>query len=95
LLLKQAVSRQISQWSNNVSLQVFLQPNVTDARWRASTSSSTSEGFADQDLHLSRSPAVLCQMRQLFVGNPTIAQVLTPRRRAVFRCQLVNPNQAA
>src|ERR1700733_15787100 len=29
LLLRQAVSRQIGQWSDNVSLQIFLQPNVT------------------------------------------------------------------
>src|ERR1700733_5597767 len=35
LLLRQAVNRQIGQWSNNVSLQIFMNANATKQQTQA------------------------------------------------------------
>ena len=97
LLLRQAVSRQISQWSDNVSLQIFLQPNVTQPQL---------EGVQQLINQLKGSQIKSCtyldhqasynQMRALFAGESSVIGVLTPATTPpVFRCQLVDPNEAA
>lgn len=97
MLLRQAVSRQISQWSDNVSLQIFLQPNVTQAQL---------QGVNQLIEQLKGSQIKRCtyldhkasyeQMRALFAGESSVIGVLTPATTPpVFRCQLVDPNEAA
>lgn len=97
LLLRQAVSRQISQWSDNVSLQVFLQPNVTQAQLQGVNQLIDQlKGSQIKNCDYLDHKASYNQMRQLFAGESSVITVLTPATTPpVFRCQLVDPNEAA
>jgi cell division transport system permease protein len=97
LLLRQAVSRQIGQWSDNVSLQIFLQPNVTTPQLAAVNQriDQLKGSFIKSCTYLDHEQSYQ-QMRQLFAGEPSVIDVLTPATTPPdFRCQLVNPNEAA
>src|ERR1700722_7861272 len=97
LLLRQAVSRQISQWSNNVSLQVFLQPNVTQAQLNGVKQLINQlKGSQIKSCTYLDHQASYNQMKSLFASEPAVVNVLTPATTPpVFRCQLVNPNEAS
>jgi cell division transport system permease protein len=95
LLLRQAVNRQVDVLSGNVSLQIFMNANATDAQ-------TTS---VEQQISQMRSQISHCtylnhqqsyaQMLKLFAGQASIIDVLTPATTPpVFNCQLVNPNDA-
>src|SRR5580658_9467650 len=97
LLLKQAVSRQISQWSNNVSLQIFLQPDVTQAQL-ASVNQLIDQlkGSQIKSCGYLNHQQSYDQMKQLFASEPAVVSVLTPATTPpVFRCQLINPSEAS
>jgi cell division transport system permease protein len=96
LLLRQAVSRQIGQWSNNVSLQIFLQPDITTPQLAAVNQriDQLKGSFIKHCNYLDHEQSYQ-QMRQLFAGVPSVLGVLTPATTPpVFSCQLVNPNEA-
>ena len=58
LLLRQAVKRQIGEWSNNVSLQVFMDPERDDGRDRQRRIADRADP-AGHEVHLPRPPGVL------------------------------------
>ena len=97
LLLRQAVSRQISQWSDNVSLQIFLNPNVTQAQLQGVNQLiGQLKGSQIKSCTYLDHKASYRQMRELFAGESSVIGVLTPATTPpVFRCQLVDPNEAA
>ncbi len=95
LLLRQAVNRQIGQWSNNVSLQIFLdagasQPQVASVR-----------SMIDQTPQITRCTYLdhaqsYAQAKQVLAGSPTAIAALTPATTpTVFKCQLTSPGDAA
>src|SRR5580698_10454834 len=77
LLLRQAVSRQIGQWSDNVSLQIFLQPNVTSPQLAAVNQriDQLKGSFIKSCTYLDHQQSYQ-QMRQLFAGEPSVIDVL-------------------
>jgi cell division transport system permease protein len=95
LLLRQAVNRQIGEWSNNVSLQVFMDTSATTQEVAAvrsqieQTPQITHFTFLDHDQSYA-------QAKQILSGEPTAIEALTPQTTPeVFRCQLQNPSDAA
>ena len=94
LLLKQAVSRQIGQWSNNVSLQIFM------------NASATNQELANVRSMISQTPQIThCtylnhqqsydQMKTVLSNEPTAVDALTPAYTPTdFRCQLRSPSEA-
>jgi cell division transport system permease protein len=95
LLLRQAVARQIGEWSNNVSLQVFMKANATKSE------------IASVRLLIQQTPQVtkftylnhqqsFDQAKRVLASTPTALAALTPATTpTVFRCQLKNPSAAA
>jgi len=95
LLLRQAVSRQIGQWSNNVSLQVFMNADATSQQLAnvrsmiAQTPQITHVSYLDHEQSYA-------QAKQVLASEPTAIQALTPATTpTVFRAQLKNPADAA
>lgn len=95
LLLRQAVNRQIGEWSNNVSLQVFMDTSATTQEVAAvrsqieQTPQITHFTFLDHDQSYAQAKVILS-------GEPTAIEALTPQTTPeVFRCQLQNPSDAA
>lgn len=95
LLLRQAVSRQIGAWSNNVSLQVFMRPAATADQIASArslierTPQITKFTFLDHQ-------ASYDEAKKILSATPTALAALTPATTpTVFRCQLKNPNDAA
>jgi cell division transport system permease protein len=95
LLLRQAVARQIGEWSNNVSLQIFMNPNATQSE------------IASVRLLIEQTPQVTRftylnhqqsynEAKKILVSTPTALAALTPATTpTVFRCQLKDPSAAA
>jgi cell division transport system permease protein len=98
LLLRQAVNRQVQQWSGNVSLQIFMKANATQAETNYVTSLTKQMSAQIRSCDYLDHQASYNLMRQLFAGQQggdaiisTLTVATTP---PVFRCQLVNPNDA-
>jgi cell division transport system permease protein len=97
LLLRQAVSRQIGQWSNNVSLQIFMNPNVTKAQL-ASVNQLIDQlkGSQIKSCDYLNHQQSFNQMKSLFASEPAVVSVLTPATTPpLFRCQLIQSNEAS
>ena len=94
LLLRQAVKSQFVQWSNNVSLEVFMDANATPSQ------------LASVKLLIERNPQVTrftylnhqqsyAQAKVLLAAAPTAIAALTPAiTPTVYRCALQNPGDA-
>ncbi len=94
LLLRQAVKSQFVQWSNNVSLEVFVDANATPGQLASvrslieRTPQITKFSYLD---HLQSYD----QAKVLLANAPTAIAALTPAiTPTVFRCQLQNPGDA-
>jgi cell division transport system permease protein len=95
LLLKQAVNRQIGQWSNNVSLQVFMNPAATSQQVANVRSMIQQTPQITHFTYLDHQQSY-AEAKQVLAGEPTAIAALTPATTpAVFRCQLKNPSEAA
>jgi cell division transport system permease protein len=95
LLLRQGVRRQVVQLGDNVSVQVFVNANATNAQVAYirslidQTPQVRSFGYLDHAQSYQ-------QMKSLFATDPTVVSVLTPATTpTVFDIQLKNPNQSA
>ena len=94
LLLRQVVNRQIGQWSNNVSLQVFMNADATSQQLSEIRVLISQEPQIKSCSYLDHQ-ASYQQARQVLAGEPTALQALTPSiTPTVFRCQLQNTNDA-
>jgi len=94
LLLRQVVNRQISQWSNNVSLQVFMNADATPQQLSEIRVLVSQEPQITRCTYLDHRESYL-QARQVLAGEPTALEALTPAiTPTVFRCQLQNANDA-
>jgi cell division transport system permease protein len=95
LLLRQAVNRQIDYLSGNVSLQIFMDANATNAqtasvRLQIKQMSAQISSCTYLDHEQSYKQAL-----RLFAGQQSIIDTLTPATTPpVFNCQLVDPNDA-
>ena len=95
LLLRQAVARQIGEWSNNVSLQVFMDPGATQAQIASvrqlikSTPQITSFTYLNHQQSYD-------QAKKILSSTPTALAALTPATTpTVFRCRLKDPSAAS
>lgn len=95
LLLRQAVARQIGEWSNNVSLQVFMNANATQAEIASArqligeTPQITKFTYLDHQQSYD-------QAKKILSSTPTALAAMTPATTpTVFRCQLKDPSSAA
>ena len=94
LLLRQVVNRQISQWSNNVSLQVFMNADATPQQLSEIRVLISQEPQITGCTYLDHEASYL-QAKQVLAGEPTALEALTPAiTPTVFRCQLQNANDA-
>ena len=94
LLLRQVVNRQISQWSNNVSLQVFMNANATPQQLSEIRVLISQEPQINGCTYLNHE-ASYRQAKQVLAGEPTALEALTPAiTPTVFRCQLQNASDA-
>jgi cell division transport system permease protein len=94
LLLRQVVNRQIGQWSNNVSLQVFMNANATPQQLNEVKVLISQEPQITSCSYLNHERSYQ-QARQVLAGEPTALQALTPAiTPTVYRCQLQNANDA-
>lgn len=94
LLLRQVVNRQISQWSNNVSLQVFMNADATPQQLSEIHVLISQEPQITKCTYLNHEQSYL-QAKQVLAGEPTALEALTPAiTPTVFRCQLQNANDA-
>ncbi len=94
LLLRQAVSRQIGEWSNNVSLQVFMDPGATQAQI-ASVRQIIEETPQITKFKFLNHQQSYDQAKIILASTPTALAALTPATTpTVFRCQLKNPSAA-
>ena len=95
LLLRQAVNRQVVQWSGNVSLDVWINPTATTSQV-ANVNDTIKQLTAQiKGCTYLDHQASFQQMRKLFAGQQSLISTLTPQTTPpVFRCQLVNPNDA-
>lgn len=95
LLLRQAVSRQIGAWSNNVSLQVFMDPGATAGQIASTKSLIKQTPQITKFVYLDHQ-ASYDEAKKILSSTPTALAALTPASTpTVFRCQLKNPNDAA
>ncbi len=95
LLLRQAVARQIGEWSNNVSLQVFMDPGATQAQIASvrqliqSTPQITSFTYLNHQQSYD-------QAKKILSSTPTALAALTPATTPTdFRCRLKDPSAAS
>jgi cell division transport system permease protein len=94
LLLRQVVNRQIGVWSNNVSLQVFMNANATPQQINEVRLLYKQEPQITSCTYLDHEQSYQ-QARQVLSGEPTAIEALTPAiTPTVFRCQLQNANDA-
>lgn len=94
LLLRQVVNRQIGQWSNNVSLQVFMNANATPQQLSEIKVLIAQEPQITSCTYLNHQ-ASYQQAKQVLAGEPTALEALTPAiTPTVYRCQLQNANDA-
>ena len=95
LLLRQAVNRQVQQWSGNISLQIFMKADASSAEVANVNSLIHQMSAQIRSCNYLDHQASYQLMKRLFAGNETIISTLTPASTPpVYRCQLVNPNDA-
>jgi cell division transport system permease protein len=95
LLLRQAVSTQISRWSHNISLQIFVKADATKSQTAYIRSLIGQTPQIQRCTYLDHEQSYQ-QAREVLVNEPSALQVLTPATTPpVFNCQLKNPNEAA
>lgn len=95
LLLRQAVNRQIGQWSNNVSLQVFVNAGASSSQLGALRSQIAQTPQIAHCVYLDGEQSYQ-QARQVLSGQPSALAVLSPTTVPTdFRCQLHSPSEAA
>jgi cell division transport system permease protein len=94
LLLRQVVNRQIGEWSNNVSLQIFMNANATTQQITGVRLLYKQEPQITSCTYLNHQQSY-DQAKQVLAGEPTAIEALTPAiTPTVFRCQLQNANDA-
>jgi cell division transport system permease protein len=94
LLLRQVVNRQIGQWSNNVSLQIFMNANATPQQLSEVRVLISQEPQITKCSYLNHQESYN-QAKQVLSGEQTAFQALTPAiTPTLFRCQLQNANDA-
>ena len=95
LLLRQAVNRQIGQWSNNVSLQIFMDAGATSTQVTSVRSTIAQTPQITRCSYLDHAQSY-AQAKQVLAGSPTAIAALTPATTpTVFKCQLKSPSDAA
>lgn len=95
LLLRQAVSRQISVYGANVNLEVFMNATATAQQTAEVRSMLAQTPQITRFTYLDHQQSYE-QAERLLASSPVAAQALTPATvPPVFQCQLVNPNDAA
>lgn len=94
LLLKQAVATQVGQWSNNVSLKIFVQPAATPAQAAAILSTIHSTPQISGFTYLNHAQSYL-EMKKVLINDPVAVQAVTPAETPpVYECVLRKPNDA-
>ncbi|MGA8297798.1 MAG: permease-like cell division protein FtsX [Acidimicrobiales bacterium] len=94
LLLRQAVARQIGEWSNNVSLQIFMDPGATQAQVASVRQLIHETPQITRFTYLNHQQSYK-YAKKILASTPTAFAALTPATTpAVFRCQLKNPSAA-
>ncbi len=95
LLLRQAVARQVTEWSNNVSLQVFMNANATQSEIASvrqeiqQNPQITSFSYLNHQQSYDRAKKILS-------STPTAVDALTVATTpTVFLCRLKDPSVAA
>jgi cell division transport system permease protein len=95
LLLRQAAASQVGVWANNVSLQIFENPTLSQA------------GHASIESMIAQTPQIhSCKyldhdqsyqlMKQVLAQDPQAVAAVTPAETPpVYECTLTNPNAAA
>ncbi|MCU1489001.1 MAG: hypothetical protein JWM85_406 [Acidimicrobiaceae bacterium] len=95
LLLRQAVNRQIGQFGQNVSLEVFMNANASTQQLADVRSMIEQTPQITHFTYLNHQQSYQ-QAKQILAGNPVAADALTPAIvPTVFRCQLASPADAA
>jgi cell division transport system permease protein len=94
LLLRQGVDNQVGEWSNNVSLQVFVNADATPAQAAdvlqliKATPQITGHTYLDHEQSY-------LQMKTVLANDPTAIAAITPAETPPdYRCTLQNPNDA-
>jgi cell division transport system permease protein len=94
LLLRQAVKSEFAEWSNNVSLQIFVKAQATPSEVAAIRSLIARTPQITRFTYLDHEASYL-QAKQLLADAPTAIAALTPAiTPTVFRCELQNPGDA-
>jgi cell division transport system permease protein len=95
LLLRQAVNNELVQLNQNVDLQIFLQPSVSNAEVSSLQSTIRQTPQIRTVAYLDHQQSYDL-MKRLFQGQELVYSVLTPSETPpVFRCTLVDPAAAA
>jgi cell division transport system permease protein len=95
LLLRQAVSNQVGQWSGNVNLEIFLQADVSNSELANVRTMIKETPQIKTVSYLDHEQSYL-QAKKLFASDPLVWQSLTPALTPpAFRATLTNPNYAA
>jgi cell division transport system permease protein len=97
LLLRQGVNRQIAEFGNNVSAQIFVQPNASNGQvaYIRSLIAQTPQIKGGSCPYLDHEQSYQ-RARSLFSNDPAILSVLTPASTPpVFLCQVKSPSESA
>ncbi|HXZ82625.1 MAG TPA: permease-like cell division protein FtsX [Acidimicrobiales bacterium] len=95
LLLRQAVKSQFAEWSNNVSLQIFVVATATSSDVAQVHSSIHQMPEITRCAYLNHQQSYDAA-KVLLADAPTAIAALTPAiTPTVFRCQLQNPGEAS
>jgi cell division transport system permease protein len=98
LLLRQSVNRQIGEWSNNVSLQIFMNPGATKGQLTEVRSliSQTPQIVKPHGCSYLDPQQSFNEAKKVLASVPSAIGALSPSTvPTVFRCQLTNPKDAA
>jgi cell division transport system permease protein len=96
LLLRQSVNRQIGEWSNNVSLQIFMNPGASSGQLNAvrSVISQTPQILHHNCQYLNPEQS-FAEAKKVLASEPTAIDALSAATvPTVFRCQLTDPKDA-
>jgi cell division transport system permease protein len=95
LLLRQAVARQVGEWSNNVSLQIFIDANASQSEIASVRQLIQQTPQISRYTYLNHQQSYN-QAKKILSSTPTALAALTPATTpTVFRCQLKEPSAAA
>lgn len=93
-LLKQAVATQVGEWTDNVNLQIFEQPNVTVSEHNAIHTLIGSTPQITKCTYLDHHASWL-QMKRVLASDPIAVETLTPATTPPdWRCTLNNADAA-